>query len=71
MKPDKQLWRIEYGEIVDADGAYIARAYEENLEYILHACNAYPRLVEAVRDADGHIGYPWKGSDLLEELGEN
>ncbi len=73
MKPNEKAplpWRIEYGEIVDNDGAYVARAYEENLDYILHACNAYPQLINFLENCL----YTQMGGGagaLLKELGED
>jgi hypothetical protein len=39
------------------------RCLDQDLQFALHACNAYPKLVEALGEAG-------EGYDLLKELGE-
>lgn len=61
----------------------IPAAHEENARYLAHAANAYPRLVEALRElayrCDGEEGVREDGSNiqtyaaaaLLRDLGED
>lgn len=91
MKPATPLpweWLPDEGQfIVDSRKQIVAEVPcqgcpPENGAYIVHACNAYPRLVEALRElmlrcdgeegvrADGSNIQTMRASALLLELGE-
>ena len=63
----------------DKDGAMrvrVATAVDDDAAYIVHACNAYPELVAALRNFIGpQIGRTYsqtmkEGKDILRKLGE-
>jgi hypothetical protein len=72
MKPDSPLpWEIQLNEIVASDGTLIAfdLNYSQDTDYIIQACNSYPKLIEFVKRA--HVGlHGYEAEELLEELGE-
>ena len=54
-------------EIRDARTKNVAsRADKLNAAYIVHACNNYPRLVEALRDCSARLWHAMGGSDDAE-----
>jgi hypothetical protein len=73
MKPVSPLpWKIVLDESVcAADDTTIAYDlnFSEDADYLIHACNAYPKLVECLKQFAGG----WEGrraENLLKELGE-
>lgn len=40
---------------------------EQDAAYIVHACNAYPRLVEALREARNEMRETWQKSNALRD----
>lgn len=79
-KPDPLPFSVQ-GErmVVDALGHDVAMIYglkahrAQQAAYIAHACNAYPKLVEALRDVlnSGERESIKRGVELLHELGES
>lgn len=96
MKPATELpWHIDHYDgleerILNQEEWYVASVdleygERDDAAYIAHACNAYPKLVEALRLCVGQLAYiqsdnsdpddmPWPEIDtatqLLAELGE-
>ena len=75
MKPETELpWEDNGNEIVAASDRFcgIAGAVDgEDAAYIVHACNAYPKLVEALKEvAASSYGQRHNAIALLRELGE-
>ena len=75
----------DFAEILSSNDGPVARTTHDDAAYIVHACNAYPKLVEALRVAADQIAYLQEisGNDkhgpldalrdaraLLRELGE-
>lgn len=84
-KPESELpWRYEPGfgtvsvkkeRIIDGYNFYILR---KDLEYIRHACNAYPKLIEFLQKQGLSLYVNWETEpishqylELLSELGED
>lgn len=74
MKPKTPLPWTEIPEHDSGDMTGISyEMHDQDFEYILHACNAYPKLIAELKLAIslGSDGYPYHDVDeLLKELGE-
>ena len=79
VKPKSPLpWTSCLGDIVGADKVpVVIEISAKNADYITHACNAHPKLVEMLKAlSDGATVYgQWsllsrKARELLKELGE-
>lgn len=68
------LWVHKKRHVLDKDGEYVCDAEPQMADYIVHACNAYPRAIELLSHCFNHagIGNPLKASiqAFLRELGE-
>jgi len=75
----QRIWGVSHGETCDiasteGDGSIPYAEREQNAHYIVHACNAYPRLIEALKAIEDHHNEDdsWRGiaRALLKELEE-
>jgi hypothetical protein len=66
LKPETPLPWDEIPNLYDSDIG-ISPGYQ-NERFILHACNAYPRLIELLRT--GRYKHLGEAEKLLKELGE-
>jgi hypothetical protein len=70
-KPESQLpWTSKLYCILDADRAVVLTSV--NKEYIVHASNAYPKLISMLKllNDSSRLGSMDMVNDLLKELGE-
>ena len=77
-KPESQLPWSEYMEDgigydwTDKLGLHVNMFNDKNQSYILHACNAYPKLISMLKllNDSSRLGSISMVDDLLKELGE-
>lgn len=74
-KSNQQPWEVMTDEFGTLTGEY--SNYKDSA-YIIHACNAYPKLIKAIKEftQDSYFAeekdnfYPQEIRDLLKDLGE-
>ena len=72
--PQSELdWTTNGEYILGFHDSIVTESIKNNIDakYIVHACNAYPKLIQYVRDCvTGDVNNEDEGIKLLRELGE-